>query len=99
MPGEIKREVELGSQSWMDCLAAELFLNGCFSDAVFVTLFRTAVETAISEVHQLLRTGGVSIFLSIVVMAMAGGSLRSLWVGALGRAIDLFQIPPFPRPE
>ena len=29
--GEIKsREVEPGSQSWMDCLAAELFLNSCF---------------------------------------------------------------------
>ena len=51
--GEIKsREVELGSQSWMDCLAAELFLNSCFSDTVFLTLLRTAVETAISGVHE-----------------------------------------------
>ena len=34
-PGEIKgREVELGSHSWMDCLAAELFLNSCFSDTM-----------------------------------------------------------------
>ena len=31
-PGEIKRrEVELGSHSRMDCLAAEMFLNSCFS--------------------------------------------------------------------
>ena len=30
------KEVELGSHSWMVCLAAELFLNGCFSDIVFV---------------------------------------------------------------
>ena len=47
------REVELDSHSRMDCLAAELFLNSCFSDIVFVTLFRTAVETAISGVHKL----------------------------------------------
>ena len=33
--------------------------NSCFSDTVFVTLLRTAIETAISEVHKLLRTGGV----------------------------------------
>ena len=51
--------MELGSHSWMDCLAAELPLNSCFSDTVFVTLRCTAVETAVSEVHTLLRTGGV----------------------------------------
>ena len=39
--------------------AAELFLNTCFSDTVFVTLLRTAVEAAISEVHKLLGTGVV----------------------------------------
>ena len=50
-PGEVKgREPELGSHSRMECLAAELFLNTCFSDAAFVTSLRTAVETAISEV-------------------------------------------------
>ena len=53
------REVELGSHSWMDCLAAELFLNSCLSDTVFVTLFHTAVETAVGGVHKLLHTGGV----------------------------------------
>ena len=52
--------VELGSHSRMDCLAAELFLNGCFSDIVFVTLFRTAVETAISGVYRLLCTDVVN---------------------------------------
>ena len=51
--------MELGSHSWMGCLAAKLFIDSCFSDAVFVTLFRTAVETAISGVHKLLRIGGV----------------------------------------
>ena len=39
-PGEIKkREVELDSHSWLVRLAAELFLNSCFSDTVFVTEF------------------------------------------------------------
>ena len=51
--GEMKgQEVELGSHGWMDCLAAELVLNSRFSDTVFVTLFRTAVETAVSEVRR-----------------------------------------------
>ena len=44
-PGKIKsREVELGCRNRMDCLAAELFLNRCFSDKVFVTLLRTAID-------------------------------------------------------
>ena len=53
------KEVELGSHSWMDCFAAELFLNSCFSDTVLVTLLRTAVETVIRGVHKLFCTGGV----------------------------------------
>ena len=61
-PGEIKsRVVEPGSPSWMDCLAAELFLVSRFSDTVFVTLFRTAAETAISGVHKLLHTSGIEL--------------------------------------
>ena len=47
------------SHSWRDCLAVELFLNSCFSDTVFVTLFYTAVQTAVSGVHKLLCTGRV----------------------------------------
>ena len=59
---------------WFNCLAAELFLNCCISDTVFVTLLRTALETAISEVHRLLRTGGVRLhLLNIVVLAVAIG--------------------------
>ena len=59
-PGEIKRrEVELGCRNRTDCLAAELVLNSRFSDTVFVTLRRTAVETAVSEVHKLFCTDGV----------------------------------------
>ena len=64
---EVKRkEVELDSHSWMDCLAAELSHNSCFSDTVLVTLLRTAVETAVSEVHELLHTGGVPSSLTLL---------------------------------
>ena len=56
---EPRRDQEQGGGaglSWLqtDCLAAEVFLNRCFSDTVFVALFRTAVETAISGVQKLL---------------------------------------------
>ena len=42
-----RKEVEPGCHSWLVCRAAESFLNRCFSDTVFVTLFRTAVERAV----------------------------------------------------
>ena len=64
-PGEIKRrEVELGFHRELDNPFLHSFLNNCFSDIGFVTLFRTAVETAVSEVHKLLRSGGVPTSLS-----------------------------------
>ena len=44
--------MELGSHSWMVCLAAELFLNSCSLDAVFVTLLRIAVETAVDDLRK-----------------------------------------------
>ena len=50
----------------MDRLASKLFLNSSFSDTVFVTLLRTAVETAASEVHKLLRPGGVPTSLTLL---------------------------------
>ena len=56
----------LDSHSRIGCLAAELFFNGCFSDTVVVNLLRTAVETAISEVHKLLHTGGVPTSLTLL---------------------------------
>ena len=50
-PGEIKsREVELGSESW-NYLLFQLFFNSSATDIVFVTLLRTAVQSAISGVH------------------------------------------------
>jgi len=50
----------------MGCLAA-LFLNCCFSDTAFVTLFRTAVERPVSEVQKLLRVGGVPTALTLLL--------------------------------
>ena len=70
----------------MVCLAAKLFLNNRFSDTVFVTLLRIAVEVAISEAHKLLGTDGVPIT-SITLLFWR--SLRSLRVGSRGRAIHL----------
>ena len=62
----------------------QLFFNSYFADIVFVTLLRTAVETAISEVHKLLGTGGVpASFFKIVVLAVyslfTGRSIRTCY--------------------
>ena len=65
--------MELGSHSWMDCLAAELFFNSCFSDAVLVTLFRTAVETHLLNTY----------LFNIVVLATVADGLLSLVAGEL----------------
>ena len=43
----------------LDCPLLQLFLNSCATDIVFVTLLCTALETASSEVHKLLRSGEV----------------------------------------
>ena len=59
-PGEIKSwEMKLGSHRELDNSLLQLFLNSCFSDTVFVTLFRTAVERALSEVHKLFYNGEI----------------------------------------
>ena len=61
-PGETKsREVELGSKSCIFFFfLLQLLLNSSVTDIVLVTLFRTAVETAIYCVVQyLLRNGKV----------------------------------------
>ena len=92
------REICLpGSNSWLVCLAAE---QSCTSAVAFrtlsMTLLRAAVETAISEVHKLLRTGGVPISITLLFWRWLTVSLR---VGALGRAIHLYpptHPPPFP---
>ena len=58
----------------MGRLDAELLLNSCFLDTVLVTLLRTAVESAISGVHKLLRIGGVpTSLINTVVLAVADG--------------------------
>ena len=88
--------MELGCRNRMDCLAAELVLNSRFSDTVFVTLRRTAVETAVSEVHKLFCTGGVPRLLNTVVLAMADG-LFGLYGSE--RADELFTSSPHPHPH
>ena len=66
-PGEIKsREVEQQIERELDSPLLQLFLNSCFPDTVFVTLLCTAVETAISKVPKLLRTGGVPTSLTLL---------------------------------
>ena len=71
-PGKIKsREVELGSHSDLDSqLLLQLFLNSCFSDIVFVILLRRAVETAVSEAHRLLGSGGIPTSLRLFSVAV-----------------------------
>ena len=63
---------QLGSHSRMDCLAAELFLSSCFSDTVFMTLLRTAVETATMRCTVPLHWRGPHLP-SIIVLALADG--------------------------
>ena len=96
------REVELGSRRELDNPLLQLFLSSCFSDTVFGTLLGTAVETAVSEVHKLLGTGGVPTSLTSIVLALADGLF-----GLFGseRADELFMPPhpsslptPFSRP-
>ena len=73
---------------WFNCLVTELFLNSCLSGTGFLTLFRTAVETAISKVHKLLGTGGVPTSLTLpAVLAVADGlfGLYAIQVGTPGR--------------
>ena len=54
-----------GRWSWALIAGWTVLLPSCsstlaFLDTVFVTLFRTAVEIAVSGVHKLLGSGGVS---------------------------------------
>ena len=67
-PEEIKsREVELGCHRQLNSPLLQLFFNSCFADIVFVTLFRRAVETAVTEVRKLLHTGGVPTSLTLLL--------------------------------
>ena len=71
-------EVELRSQSCMDCLAAGLFSTTVGSlDTVLLTLLRTTAERASCGVHKLLRTGEVLTILTSFLLVMVS-HLRSL---------------------
>ena len=75
--------MELGSHGEFKLSFASGF-NSRFSTLVFVALFLTAVETAISEVHKLLGTGGVPTSLTwlfwrwLTVSSVFAG--RSTWL-------------------
>ena len=98
---EVKsREVELGSYSWMDCLAAN-FLSSCFSDTVFVTLLCTAVEAAISEtVRKFLQTGRVPASLALLFWWWLTVSLVFAGQSTDESFISTWSLPPhhFPCP-
>ena len=83
----------------LDNLLLQLFLNSCATDIVFVSLLCTAVETAISRVHNLLRTGEVTTALALLFRR---GSTASLVFCGSKRADDPLTPPPpstpFPRP-
>ena len=82
-------------KSWT-CLLLHLFLNSRATDTVFVTLLRTAVETAIAEYtscYTMRRPHCLSI---AVVLAVVHGLLGILGVGLRRRATHSFSPPPFP---
>ena len=87
------REVELGSliAGWV------VLLLSCSSTVafrtLFVTLFRASVETAISEVSRLLRTGGVPTSLTLTVLVVAYG--LSVFTGR-SAGMSIGTAPPSP---
>ena len=91
-PGEIKsREVELGSQN-----AGQSFASVVSQQLLFVTLFGTAFETAISEVHKLLGTGGGPTSLTLLFWRWL--AVSSVFAGRSARTS--YKLPaPFPRPQ
>ena len=88
-----RREVELGSHSWVDRLAAEAFLNSCFSDAAFVTLFHTAAGTAVSRVCWHWQD---PCLFNIVTLAVAGGLFGLYGSECLDRLFMGTRFPPLP---
>ena len=92
---DLKREMELqSSRSWTDCLAAELFLNSCFS--AWKVGFWLCSEQPLKE--QVAEYAGCYLFNR---HCSRGGwrSLRSLRIGAYkGRDIHRYPNPPSPPP-
>ena len=79
----MKREVELGSHSELDCLLLQIPTAGLL-DSVFVTLFHTAVERANCGVYKLLCTGRVPTSLTFIVLVVADGLLGLYGLGVQG---------------
>ena len=64
-------------------LPTDLFLNSCFLDTVSMSLLRTAVETAISGVHKLLRTNRV--LTSVTLLFWRWLTVSSVFAGRSAR--------------
>ena len=89
------RKVELTSHSWTDCLAAELFLSSCFSGHCSSQLLKEQVAEYTSCFAL-----AVPNHLNIYRCSGGGGrSLRSLRVGAQGRAIHRYPTHAVPVPN
>ena len=101
---EPRKKSRAGGWSWVrkgGQRLLQLFLNSCFTDTVLVTLLRTAVDAAISEVHKSLRSGGVPTSLMLLfwrwLTVFAGRSYSLVRVAAYPPA-TLPPPTPFPRP-
>ena len=92
----LSREVELGSRSRMvrQSCRCRVVPQQLLDLSVFVTLFRTAIESVISGAHRLLRTGGVPT-LTDIVLAVADG-LLVVFTGRSASASYQSSVPPPP---
>ena len=73
------------------------YLNSCATDVVFVTLLRTAVETAISGAHKLFRTCEVltALINIVVVLAVVHGLLGPCGSESADEPLTLSPAPSF----
>ena len=97
---ELRRDQELGGGAGLgklDNLLLQLFLSSCSTDITFVTVLRTAVEAAISEVHQVASHWRGPHLLNTVVLVMDDGLFG---LCESGHADELFtcRLPPPPPP-
>ena len=81
----------------LDNLLLQLFLNSSATDIVLLTLLRTAVETAISGVHKLLRNGEVPIALKQLLFRRRS-TASSVFRGSERADEPLIPAPPPPPP-
>ena len=96
---ESRRDQEEGGGAGLrklDYTLLHLFLNCCATDIVFVTQFRTAVETANSEVHELPRSAKVPTTVTLLLF-WRWLTVSSVFAGRI-RADELLAFSPHPTP-